>query len=60
GPGGRAARRQPGAGASADDDAGRDDCQSANERTRLRELGPIQPAELKRCDLEDLLRKLSG
>lgn len=37
-----------------------DDCASAAERRRLRELGPIAAAEVERCDLDDLLRRLSG
>jgi hypothetical protein len=41
-------------------DADHDDCASSAERARFRELGPIAPGELARCDLDELLRKLSG
>ncbi len=37
-----------------------DDCGSAAERQRLRELGPIAATEFAHCDLDDLLRRLSG
>jgi hypothetical protein len=37
-----------------------DDCLSTSERARFRELGPIARAEWKGCDLDDLLRRLSG
>jgi hypothetical protein len=40
--------------------AAHDDFASANERARFRRLGPIAPAEVKRCDLDDLLRRLGG
>lgn len=42
------------------DDAQRDDCGTEAERRRLQALGPIDAEELRRCDLDDLLRKLSG
>ncbi len=55
------ARNLPHFSADVDRDADeRDDCASADERTRFRELGPIAPAELARCDLDELLRRLSG
>lgn len=41
-----------------DASASHDDFVSADERSRFRELGPIAPAELKRCDLDELLRRL--
>jgi hypothetical protein len=47
-------------GKAPDAAASRDDCVSTNERARFRELGPIAPAELQRCDLDELLRRLSG
>lgn len=37
-----------------------DDCSSIAERMRLRQLGPIRATELRHCDLDDLLRRLSG
>ena len=37
-----------------------DDCASAAERRRFRELGPIASRDVARCDLDDLLRRLSG
>lgn len=37
-----------------------DDCASDRERARLRRLGPIGREELARCDLDDLLKRLSG
>lgn len=37
-----------------------DDCSSAAERERFRELGPIAADELRGCDLDELLRRLSG
>jgi tetratricopeptide (TPR) repeat protein len=37
-----------------------DDFASAHERARFRRLGPIAPAEVKRCDLDDLLKRLGG
>ncbi|MBL8753164.1 MAG: hypothetical protein JNK15_07670 [Planctomycetes bacterium] len=37
-----------------------DDCATASERQRFRTLGPIQSAEIAHCDLDELLRKLSG
>lgn len=37
-----------------------DDCGSAGERARLRGLGPIRRDEVARCDLDDLMRRLSG
>lgn len=37
-----------------------DDCTSADERRRLASLGPIRPAELRDCDLDDLARRLLG
>lgn len=43
-----------------DASASHDDCVSADERARFRERGPIAAAELKRCDLDDLARRLSG
>lgn len=38
----------------------RDDCVSAAERRRFRDLGPIVSRDIARCDLDDLLRRLSG
>jgi tetratricopeptide (TPR) repeat protein len=40
--------------------ASQDDCGDATERERLRALGPIGVDELRRCDLDDLARRLSG
>jgi hypothetical protein len=40
--------------------AAHDDCRSATERERLRALGPIGVDELRRCNFDELLRKLSG
>lgn len=58
---GSAAPRRPTTDASADDAAaGCDDCASPAERTRFAALGPIQRTEVARCDLDELLRKLSG
>lgn len=37
-----------------------DDFASARERARFRQLGPIAPADVARCDLDDLLRRLGG
>lgn len=37
-----------------------DDCVTAKERARFRELGPIARTEIAHCDLDDLLRRLSG
>lgn len=37
-----------------------DDCVSTTERSRFRDLGPIDRAELERCDLDELARRLSG
>ena len=37
-----------------------DDCVTARERARFRELGPIARTEIAHCDLDDLLRRLSG
>lgn len=37
-----------------------DDCSTAAERRRFRELGPIRPADLGACDLDDLARRLIG
>ena len=37
-----------------------DDCSTAGERRRFRELGPIARRELSSCDLDELARKLSG
>lgn len=37
-----------------------DDCANATERERFQKLGPIAPEELARCNLDELLRKLSG
>lgn len=37
-----------------------DDCSSASERERFQHLGPIDAEELGRCNLDELLRKLSG
>lgn len=36
-----------------------DDCASDRERARLRRLGPIQRDEIARCDLDDLLQRLT-
>ncbi|MCC7396715.1 MAG: hypothetical protein IT455_06575 [Planctomycetes bacterium] len=41
-------------------DRGVDDCSSADERRRLASLGPIRPAELRDCNLDDLARRLLG
>jgi hypothetical protein len=38
----------------------RDDCLTGSERERLGALGPIRAAEVARCDLDDLARRLSG
>ena len=38
----------------------RDDCASAEERHRLARLGPIDRTELQRCDVDDLVRRLSS
>lgn len=38
----------------------RDDCASSAERRRFRDLGPIAAADVAKCDLDDLLRRLSG
>lgn len=38
----------------------RDDCSSTMERLRLRMLGPIRARDVAACDLDDLLRRLSG
>lgn len=38
----------------------RDDCLTAAERQRLGALGPIRAADVRSCDLDDLLRRLSG
>lgn len=48
------------ADARLDASRGHDDCVSASERDRFRQLGPIAPAELQRCNLDELLRRLSG
>jgi len=45
---------------SLDASRGHDDCSSATERARFRELGPIAPAELQSCNLDELLRRLCG
>jgi len=45
---------------AARDGAPNDDCASTAERRRFRELGPIAADELRRCDLDELLRRLSG
>ncbi len=37
-----------------------DDCVSSAERSRFRELGPIVAAEIEHCDIDDLLRRLTG
>ncbi|HEX6811716.1 MAG TPA: hypothetical protein VF384_08850, partial [Planctomycetota bacterium] len=37
-----------------------DDCGSAAERRRLRALGPIAASDLTRCDIDELLRRLSS
>lgn len=37
-----------------------DDCSSAAERERFQERGPIAADELRACDLDELLRRLSG
>lgn len=37
-----------------------DDCSSPSERERFQHLGPIDANELGRCNLDELLRKLSG
>ncbi len=61
-PGIEAASTRAGSGTDQGSDATRhhDDCESTAERARFRELGPIAPHEIRRCDLDDLLRKLSG
>jgi hypothetical protein len=38
----------------------RDDCASLEERHRFARLGPIDRTELQRCDVDDLLRRLSS
>ncbi len=38
----------------------KDDCGTAAERRRFRELGPIAARDVARCDLDELARKLSG
>ncbi|MBL8729960.1 MAG: hypothetical protein JNM25_16165 [Planctomycetes bacterium] len=35
-----------------------DDCQSDAERRRLAALGPVRAADVRRCDLDDLARRL--
>lgn len=37
-----------------------DDCASIAERRRFRELGPIAASDIARCDIDDLVRRLSG
>jgi hypothetical protein len=37
-----------------------DDFASARERARFRRLGPIAAADIARCDVDDLLRRLGG
>lgn len=37
-----------------------DDCASAQERARFRRLGPIDRAEIGRCDFDELSKRLSG
>jgi hypothetical protein len=37
-----------------------DDCASTTERERFLALGPIARAEIARCDLDELARKLTG
>lgn len=37
-----------------------DDCLSAAERQRLSALGPIRSVDVRSCDLDELLRRLSG
>lgn len=39
---------------------GSDDCASAEERQRFASLGPIDRRELQRCDVDELLRRLSS
>jgi hypothetical protein len=43
-----------------DDAEAGDDCVTNEERRRFLSLGPIERTELDRCDLDELLRKLSG
>jgi hypothetical protein len=58
---GRLSKPVPSTDASADDAATcRDDCATEAERQRLFALGPIDRLEAQRCDLDELLRKLSG
>ena len=38
----------------------RDDCTSATERLRLRQLGPIRAHDVATCDVDELARRLSG
>jgi hypothetical protein len=60
GPRGDAGRRpnNPPEGHPAESPA--DDCASAAERRRFRELGPIRANDVGTCDLDDLARRLSG
>jgi hypothetical protein len=37
-----------------------DDCLSADERRRLSSLGPIRAVDVRGCDLDELVRRLSG
>jgi hypothetical protein len=37
-----------------------DDCSTTAERRRFLALGPIQRSELQHCDLDELVRRLSG
>ena len=43
-----------------DEQQSADDCASLAERRRFRELGPIVASDIARCDIDDLVRRLSG
>lgn len=43
-----------------DEQPSADDCASLAERRRFRELGPIAASDIARCDIDDLVRRLSG
>jgi hypothetical protein len=52
---------RPTDGAAADGrTAPHDDCLSAAERRRLSALGPIRAVDVRSCDLDELVRRLSG
>lgn len=57
----RSLGRLPADGAGTPDaSVSHDDCSTAEERRRFVERGPIVAQELARCDLDELLRRLSG